>query len=58
MKLLQHFGIAPTPNIQEGTIEESNLIRHPDLTIDSSLAQQLLQTPLLSLEEAQQDAAP
>ena len=58
MKLLQHFGIAPTPNIQEGTIEESNLIRPPDLTIDSSLAQQLLQTPLLSLEEAQQDAAP
>lgn len=52
MKLLKHFGITPTSNIQKGTIQESGLVRPPNLTLDSSTAQQLLQTPLLSLDEA------
>jgi len=52
MGLLQHFGISPTPNIQQGTIEESGLVRPKDLTMDSTKAQQLLQTPLLSLAAA------
>jgi dTDP-4-dehydrorhamnose reductase len=52
MELLEHFGIKPTPNIQKGTIEESGLVRPPNLTLDSSTARQLLQTPLLSLPEA------
>lgn len=52
IKLLDHFGITPTSNIQKGTIEESDLIRPPNLALDSSIAQQLLQTPLLSLPEA------
>jgi dTDP-4-dehydrorhamnose reductase len=52
MELLEHFGSKPTTNIQKGTIEESGLVRPPNLTLDSSSAQQLLQTPLLSLQEA------
>ncbi|MDH3503876.1 MAG: SDR family oxidoreductase [Nitrospirota bacterium] len=52
MGLLHHFGITPTPNIQKGTIEESGLVRPKNLTMDSSRAKQLLQTPLLSLSEA------
>jgi len=52
MELLKHFGFAPTPNIQKGTIEESGLVRPPNLTLDSSNAQQLLQAPLLTLLEA------
>lgn len=54
MELLEHFNITPTPNIQQGTIEESGLVRPPNLTLDSSTAQQLLQTPLLPLSEARQ----
>jgi dTDP-4-dehydrorhamnose reductase len=49
MELLEHFGITPTPNIQKGTIEKSGLVRPKNLTLDSSTAQQFLQTPLLSL---------
>jgi len=56
MELLEHFGIKPTPNIQQGTIKESSLVRPPNLTLDSSSAQQLLQTPLLSLLEARKKA--
>ena len=54
MNLLHHFNVTPTPNIQKGTIQESGLIRPPNLTLDSSRAQRILQTPLLSLEEAQE----
>ena len=57
MGLLQHFGIAETSNIQQGTIEESGLIRPMDLTMDSSQAKQALGTPLLSLQEARRMAA-
>jgi len=56
MGLLEHFGKPPTPNIQKGTIEESGLVRPPNLTLDSSYAQQTLHTPLLSLPEARQKA--
>jgi len=52
MGLLHHFGGTPTPNIQKGTIEASGLVRPKDLTMDSTRAQQLLQTPLFSLQEA------
>ncbi len=55
MQLLQHFNVTPTSNIQKGTIQESGLVRPPNLTnltFNSSKAQQLLQTPLLSLSEA------
>lgn len=54
MELLEHFGITPTPNIQKGTIEKSGLVRPKNLTLDSSTAQQLLQTPLLSLLSCRQ----
>jgi dTDP-4-dehydrorhamnose reductase len=56
MELLKHFGITPTPNIQKGTIEKSGLVRPPNLTLDSSSAEQTLQTPLLSLPEARKKA--
>jgi hypothetical protein len=56
MELLEHFGIKPTLNIQQGTIKESGLVRPPNLTLHSSTAQQLLQTPLLSLLEARKKA--
>ena len=56
MELLEHFGITPTPNIQKGTIEESGLVRPPNLTLDSSSAQQILHTSLLSLPEARKKA--
>ena len=56
MGLLEHFGKPPTPNIQKGTIEESGLVRPPNLTLDSSSAQQTLHTPLLSLPEARKKA--
>ena len=56
MELLEHFGITPTPNIQQGTIEESGLVRPSNLTLDSSSAEQTLQTPLLSLPEARKKA--
>lgn len=52
MQLLQHFNVTPTSNIQKGTIQESGLIRPPNLTLNSSKAQQLLQTPILSLSES------
>lgn len=52
MGLLQHFGIIPTSNIQKGTIEESGLVRPKNLTMDSSRAERLLQTPRFSLQEA------
>ena len=52
MGLLEQFGKPPTPNIQKGTIEESGLVRPPNLTLDSSYAQQTLHTPILSLPEA------
>ncbi len=55
MELLEHFGIKPTPNIQQGTIEESGLLRPKDLTLDSTHAQPILQTPLLSLSESRQN---
>ena len=49
MDLLDHFGISTTPNIQQGSIEESGLVRPKDLTMDSSRAQHLLDTDLLPL---------
>ncbi len=52
MQLLQHYDVTPTSNIQKGTIKKSGLVRPPNLTLDSTYAQQLLQTPLLSLPEA------
>ncbi|MEC4680572.1 MAG: sugar nucleotide-binding protein, partial [Nitrospirota bacterium] len=52
MQLLQHYAVTPTSNIQKGTIKKSGLVRPPNLTLDSTYAQQLLQTPLLSLPEA------
>lgn len=52
VSLLQQFGYTPTPNIQKGTIEKSGLVRPPNLTLDSSRAKNLLQTPLLSLSES------
>jgi dTDP-4-dehydrorhamnose reductase len=57
MNLLHHFGITPTPYIQQGTIEESGLVRPKNLTLDSTRAQQLLQTTLLSLHEARQQVS-
>ncbi len=54
MGLLQHFGIPQTSNIQKGTIEESGLVRPKHLTMDSSRAKQLLQTPTLSLLDARE----
>ncbi|MDH5587940.1 MAG: sugar nucleotide-binding protein [Nitrospirota bacterium] len=54
MELLEHFGTPATPNIQPGTIQESGLIRPPNLTLDSSCAQHLLHTPLLSLRTARE----
>jgi hypothetical protein len=56
MELLEHFGITPTPNIQKGTIEESGLVRPPNLTLDSSSAEHTLHTSLLSLPEARKKA--
>ena len=56
MGLLHHFGVTPTPNIQQGTIEESGLVRPKNLTMDSSRAKRLLQTPLFSLQEARRMA--
>ncbi|MGE0474912.1 MAG: NAD(P)-dependent oxidoreductase [Nitrospirales bacterium] len=52
MKLLTHFGITPTPNIQQGTIEESGLVRPKDLTMDSTKAQRLLSTTFLRIDDA------
>ena len=52
MALLQHFGITPTPNIQKGSSEELGLVRPKNLTLNSSTAQQLLHSSLLSLPEA------
>lgn len=49
---LENFGIKPTPNIQKGTIEESGLMRLNNITLDSTSAQQILHTLLLSLQEA------
>jgi dTDP-4-dehydrorhamnose reductase len=57
MGLLQHFGIAQASNIQQGTIEESGLVRPKNLTMDSSRTKQALETPLLSLQEARKLAA-
>ncbi len=51
MELLEHFGITPTRNIQQGTIKESGLVRPSNLTLYSSTAQQLLGTPFFSLLE-------
>ena len=56
LALLEHFGKPQTPNIQEGTIEESGLVRPKNLTLDSTHAQKLLRTPMLSLSEAQKKA--
>ncbi len=56
MQLLKHFNVTPTSNIQKGTIEKSGLVRPQNLTLDSSITQQLLATPLLSLEEAKKAA--
>ena len=52
MGLLHHFGVTPASNIQKGTIEESGLVRPKNLTMNSSRAKQILQTPLFSLQEA------
>lgn len=52
MSLLHHFGITPAQNIQPGTIEESGLVRPPDLTMNSSKACGILSTPILSFNEA------
>ena len=57
MELLKHFGLPLTPNIQQGTIKQSGLVRPPNLTLDSSVAQQLLQTPLFSLAESRKTTA-
>lgn len=52
MGLLQHFGVTQASNIQKGTIEEAGLVRPRNLTMDSSRAERLLQTPRFSLQEA------
>ena len=54
--LLKHFGITLTPNVQRGSSEQSGLVRPKNLILDSSTAQQLLQTPSLSLPEAREKA--
>ena len=54
INLLQHFDITPTSKIQKGAIAKSGLVRPPNLTLDSSVAQKILQTPLLSLAESRQ----
>lgn len=56
LKLLEHFGVTPTENLLQGTVDESGLVRPKDLTMDSTRAQQLLQTPLLSLQDARRIA--
>ena len=58
MQLLQHYRVTPTSNIQKGTITESGLVRPPNLTLDSTHVQQLLQTPVLSLPESQKKIQP
>lgn len=55
MKLLQHFNVHPTSNIQKGTIKDLGLVRPPNLTLDSSTAQEFLQTPLLAFSESCQE---
>jgi hypothetical protein len=42
---LKHFGIIPTPNVQKEMIEESVLVRPPNLTLNSTSTQQILHTP-------------
>ncbi len=54
MGLLQHFLIAQTSNIQQGTIEESGLVRPKNLTMNSSRTKHLFHTPILSLSEARE----
>ena len=56
MGLLHHFRVTVTPNIQQGTIEESGFVRPKNLTMDSSRAKQILQTHLFSLQEARRMA--
>ncbi len=55
MKLLRHFKVRPTANIQKGTIKDLGLVRPANLTLDSSIAQEFLQTPLLALSESFQE---
>lgn len=54
MGLLQHFLIAQTSNIRQGTIEESGLVRPKNLTMNSSRTKHLFHTPILSLSEARE----
>lgn len=50
--LLDHFGVPIPSNIRQGTIQESGLVRPPDLTMDSHRAYHLLSTPILTLGDA------
>lgn len=56
LNLLEHFGVTPTEHILQGTVEESGLVRPKNLTMDSTRAQQLLHTPIVSLQEARRMA--
>jgi dTDP-4-dehydrorhamnose reductase len=58
IQLLNHFGVTPTPNIQQGTIKESGLIRPKDLTLNTTRAKRLLQTSILSFHEVCTQLAP
>lgn len=58
LHLLEHFNVIPTPNILQGTVDESGLVRPKNLTLDSTRAQHTLRTHLLSLNEARQQISP
>lgn len=58
LNLIDHFGVALSTPVQPETIEESGLVRPKNLALNSGKAQELLTTPLLSFEEACQQAKP
>jgi dTDP-4-dehydrorhamnose reductase len=57
MELLEHFDYTPTPNIQKSTIKEAGFVRPKNLVLNSSRAQEILQTPLFSLPTARKKAS-
>ncbi len=52
MGLLHHFDINPADYIRQGRLSDTDLLRPPNLTLDSAKATEMISTPLLSLQEA------
>ena len=52
LKMLALLGMKPGANVRPALQADSGLIRPADLTLDVSHAQQLLRTPLLTVDEA------